>query len=81
MTTVVPKSPAVKAGVVLVLVMVLVGIFAPLLAPYDPQEQQIRIQHTPPMSTGGSAERASAGLAPGGSLSVGEAYAVFALGL
>jgi len=36
MTTLVPKTPTVIAGVIFVLLMTLVGIFAPLLAPHDP---------------------------------------------
>lgn len=38
MTSIVPKSPALIAGVIFVLAMTLVGIFAPLLAPHDPAE-------------------------------------------
>lgn len=41
MTTLVPKSPAVKAGVIFVLVMTLIGIFAPLLAPHDPKQPDV----------------------------------------
>ena len=51
MTTLVPKTAAVKAGVIIVLVMTLVGIFAPLLAPHDPTDLNVRERMTPPFST------------------------------
>ena len=38
MTTLVPKTPTVIAGVIFVLVMTMAGIFAPLVAPHDPTE-------------------------------------------
>ena len=57
MTTLVPKSPALIAGVVFVLAMTLVGIFAPVVAPHDPQDQQLPLRHLPPMSTGVATDR------------------------
>ena len=33
-------------------VVLLAVIFAPLVAPYDPQDQQLRLRHSPPFSTG-----------------------------
>lgn len=39
------------SGTFLVVVLLAV-IFAPLVAPYDPQDQQLRLRHQPPLSTG-----------------------------
>ena len=39
------------SGTFLVVVLLAV-IFAPLEAPYDPQDQQLRLRHSPPFSTG-----------------------------
>jgi len=38
-------------------VVVLAVIFAPLVAPYDPQDQQLKLRHLPPFSTGIASDR------------------------
>jgi len=48
MTSIVPKSLALIAGVIFVLAMTLVGIFAPLLAPHDPAEISMFERNIPP---------------------------------
>ena len=48
MTTLVPKSPGLIAGVIFVLALTLVGIFAPLVAPHDPTGLNILERNIPP---------------------------------
>ena len=38
-------------------VVILAVIFAPLVAPHDPQDQQLPLRHLPPMSTGVATDR------------------------
>ncbi len=39
------------------LVVILAVIFAPVVTPYDPQDQQLRLRHQPPLSTGVAKDR------------------------
>ena len=48
MTAIVPKSPALIAGVIIALIMTLIGIFAPLVAPHDPREANLRERNISP---------------------------------
>lgn len=38
-------------------IIVLAALFAPLAAPYNPQDQQLRLRHIPPLSTGIAMDR------------------------
>ena len=42
------RSPSVNIGLAIVVLLILVAIFAPLIAPYDPIKQSFRIQLQPP---------------------------------
>ena len=42
---------------IFLLVIVLSAAFAPLVAPYDPQDQQLRLRHIGPLSTGTAVDR------------------------
>ena len=53
MVTIVPKSLSVIAGVIFVLAITLVGIFAPLLAPHDPLDAKLSDRLLPPFWMGG----------------------------
>ena len=44
------------SGTFLVVILIAV-IFAPLVAPYDPQDQQLPLRHQPPLSTGVAKDR------------------------
>jgi peptide/nickel transport system permease protein len=51
-------SDAVTVGAALVLlIVVLASIFAPLFAPYDPQNQQLPLRHLDPLSSGTALDR------------------------
>lgn len=54
-----PRRPgfwSVALGGVVVLVFILAGLLAPVLAPHDPQDQHLAQQMLPPVWSGGSAE-------------------------
>ena len=42
---------------IFLLVIILSAAFAPLVAPYDPQDQQLRLRHIGPLSTGTAVDR------------------------
>jgi len=46
------RSKTAMAGLIIILIFVIVGIFAPLLAPMDPVAQNIEMRKTPPMTAG-----------------------------
>lgn len=48
MTAIVPRSPALIAGVIFVLALTLLGIFVPLVAPHDPSRLDIMARNIPP---------------------------------
>ena len=48
MIAIVPKSPALIAGVIFVLILTLLGIFAPLVAPHDPSRADLKARNIPP---------------------------------
>jgi peptide/nickel transport system permease protein len=38
-------------------VIILSAVFAPVVSPYDPQDQQLRLRHLPPLATGAATDR------------------------
>lgn len=48
MTALVPKTPTVIAGVIFAFILTVVGILAPLVAPYDPKGSSILERNIPP---------------------------------
>ncbi|QEN09666.1 ABC transporter permease [Oceanispirochaeta crateris] len=46
------RSKTAMAGLIIILLFIVVGLFAPLLVPMDPLEQNIEMRKTPPMTAG-----------------------------
>ena len=67
MVTIVPNPPSVIAGVIFVLVITLVGIFAPLLAPHDPLDAKLSDRLLPPFWMGEQVEVGGVVIRDGGS--------------
>ncbi len=42
---------------VFLLIIILAAVFAPVVAPYDPQDQQLRLRHLGPLATGTAVDR------------------------
>lgn len=51
------NDPITLLSALFLVVIVFSAVFAPLVAPYDPQDQQLRLRHLPPLATGVAVDR------------------------
>jgi peptide/nickel transport system permease protein len=51
------NDPITLLSATFLLVIILAAIFAPLVSPYDPQDQQLRLRHLPPLSSAVATDR------------------------
>ena len=51
------SDPITLISASILVIIVFSAIFAPLVAPYDPQEQQLTLRHSPPLSSGDAVDR------------------------
>src|SRR5918996_39172 len=51
------NDPITLLSAAFLLIIVLAAIFAPLVSPYDPQDQQLRLRHLPPLASGTATDR------------------------
>jgi peptide/nickel transport system permease protein len=51
------NDPITLISATILAIIVLSALFAPVVAPHDPQEQQLTLRHLPPLSTGTAADR------------------------
>jgi peptide/nickel transport system permease protein len=51
------NDPITLLSATFLLIIVLAAIFAPLVSPYNPQDQQLRLRHQPPFSSGIAVDR------------------------
>jgi peptide/nickel transport system permease protein len=51
------SDPITLVSATILAIIIFSAIFAPLVAPYNPQEQQLKLRHLPPMSTGTAVDR------------------------